>query len=83
MGMGLSQTDLQSIKQLVDDSINERVPAIIEPLFGELNQLISSAFDETIEQIDSLHPEVDEVKRDLKYIKVAIHRLEARGTLRA
>ncbi|HEX4774644.1 MAG TPA: hypothetical protein VH234_03950 [Candidatus Saccharimonadales bacterium] len=77
--MSLTKADLKSIKQLFDASISEQ----IEPMFDELNQIISSAFNETQQQINNLQTDVGEVKHELKYIKVAVHRLEVRGTLRA
>ena len=96
--MSLTPNDLQAIKQLVDKSIDDKVPPIlrkevpkiVEPMFEELNQLISGGFDETQAQLNELRTDVneiridmDEAKHDIKYVKVAIHRLEARGTLRA
>ena len=94
MGMSLTKDDLRAVRAAVDESINERMPVMIDvyikPMFTELESRISGAFDETQTQINDLKTDVDgmktdlsDIKKDVKDIKITVRHLELRGTLKA
>jgi hypothetical protein len=51
MGMSLTQDDLQAIKQLIDDSIDERVPSIVNET---VQTMLDKLEDRTFQRITNL-----------------------------
>jgi hypothetical protein len=80
MSMSLTSDDLKAVRQAVDESINDRVPAIIKaevkPMFEELEDRISGAFED-------MQKDIDGIKQDVKSVKITVRHIEVRGTLRA
>ena len=55
MSMSLTKDDLRAVKQLIDSSIDERVPGIIDgrvqPMFNKLEQRLTRKFDGKIDNL--------------------------------